>query len=66
MKKILQSINPFFSLMSGLAFCVLLSTSACKTKEGCPTDGYTNAMDKGKKRGKTQLFDKKTTRRMKN
>lgn len=42
-----------------------MSLPACKTKEGCDTSSYRARMDgKKTKRGKSNLFDKSTRRRM--
>ena len=49
-----------------LALSILtMSLPACKTKEGCDTSSYRTRMDgKKTKRGKSNLFDKSTRRRM--
>ncbi len=39
---------------------------SCKVKEGCPVKDYTNTMEKSNKRGKSNLFDKNTRKKMKN
>ncbi len=44
---------------------VTMSLPACKVKEGCDTSGYKSRMDgKKTKRGKSNLFDKSTRKRM--
>lgn len=49
-----------------LALSILtMSLPACRVKEGCDTSGYRSRMDsKRTKRGKSNLFDKSTRRRM--
>jgi hypothetical protein len=49
-------------------FCSILTISlpSCKVKEGCPTKSFTNTMDKNSKHGKSNLFDKKMRKQMKN
>ena len=38
---------------------------ACRVKSGCPVNQYTNKMEKAKKGGKSGLFNKSTTKKMK-
>jgi hypothetical protein len=54
------------SLLFLLAFVVFsMSLPACKVKEGCDSTRYTSRMDSKKtKRGKSNLFDKSTRKRM--
>lgn len=56
-----------FILGFGLLLAAALSSSGCAPKYGCPINEETHVdFEKTKgKRGKSQLFDKKTTRRIK-
>jgi hypothetical protein len=48
-----------------IAAVFTMSLPACAVKSGCPTKDYTNRMDTKKtKRGKSNLFDKSTRKRM--
>ena len=48
-------------------FLVAATLPACRVKEGCAASqkGYTNNMERTKKRGKTSLFPKSVTKKMK-
>ncbi len=66
---ILKNIFTPFRLSCGTSllvfFLALTALSACKVKEGCPTKGFTNTMEKTTKHGKSNLFDKKMRKKMK-
>jgi hypothetical protein len=49
------------TLLTALSFTM----PSCKVKEGCPVKDYTNNMEKTSKRGKSNLFDKSTRKKMK-
>jgi hypothetical protein len=55
--------TPWLILLALSIFTMYLP--ACRVKEGCDTSGYKSRMDgKKTKRGKSNLFDKSTRRRM--
>jgi hypothetical protein len=66
---VLKNISTFFRLPSGTSllifFVAITALPACKVKEGCPTKGFTNTMEKTTKHGKSNLFDKKMRKKMK-
>ena len=66
---VLKNIPRSFRMPSGaylLAFFLAFTAlPACKVKEGCPTKGFTNTMEKTTKHGKSNLFDKKMRKKMK-
>ena len=73
MNRILSVINPHLSfskmapatLLAFFLFATILP--ACRVKEGCAASqkGYTNNMERTKKRGKTSLFPKSMTKKVK-
>ncbi|MBL7816659.1 MAG: hypothetical protein JNL70_16680 [Saprospiraceae bacterium] len=48
-------------------FLIAATLPACRVKEGCAASqrGYTNNMERTKKRGKTSLFPKSVSKKMK-
>ncbi len=64
-----KNIFTAFRLPSGISilifFLAMTALPACKVKEGCPTKGFTNTMEKTTKHGKSNLFDKKMRKKMK-
>lgn len=52
-------------LLAFFLFCAVLP--ACRVKEGCAASqkGYTNNMERSKKHGKTSLFPKSVTKKLK-
>ncbi len=76
MKKIKSFVKSYFPFhlppqyrVLTLLFFFLLATllPACRVKEGCASSqkAYTNNMERTKKRGKTSLFPKSVTKKIK-